>query len=54
MTDEFLNSFSEFQKYASHEEFLEAVLNIEYLFYEQQAAELELPTDYFIQEFILK
>jgi hypothetical protein len=53
MKDEFLKAFDDFKKHALIEEIDDAIAHIEYLFYEQQAAELELPTDYFIQEFIL-
>lgn len=53
MNDEFLKAFADFKKFALIDEVEEAITHIEYLFYEQQAAELELPTDYFIQEFVL-
>lgn len=51
MTDDFIKAFYDFHKECNDaSEELEKLL---YLYYEQQAAELELPTDYYIQEFVL-
>lgn len=51
MTDDFINAFHAFaQECNDASEELEKLL---YLYYEQQAAELEITTDYYVQEFIL-
>lgn len=46
--DAALRAFLDF----SQEEVMEAIETATYLLYEQQAAMLEIPTDYFILEFV--
>ena len=47
--NDYITAYDDFKKHALSEE----IEKITYLFYEQQAAELELPLDYYMQEFVL-